>query len=53
MPWKTGEVRLRIIRWTRRSFPSDERKITSASGESKSYGDMNEAQTILDKLWRI
>ena len=46
MPWKTGEARLRMSRWTRRSFPSDERKVTSASGASKLYGAMNEVQTI-------
>ena len=40
MPWKTGEVRLRINWWTWYSFPSDERKITSESGASKSYGAM-------------
>ena len=50
MPWKTGEARPRIIRWTWRSFPSEERKIVSASGASKSYGVMNEmsAQTVAD-----
>ena len=54
MPWKTGEERLRITRWTRSSFPSEERKIASASGASKSYGAMSEGvggasvQTVAD-----
>ena len=54
MPWKAGEVRLRISLCTRNSFPSEERKMVSASGASKSYGAMGKdiggtpAQTVAD-----
>ena len=54
MPWKTGEARLRISRCIRNSFPSDERKMVSASGASKLYGAMSEVLEVgLRKLWRV